>query len=162
MEHLAGLIGCTVDDVPELLERFPAREPRDARRLRALRLVLFDGFSYQQLGDLFGFTREWGRCMIRTAIDQLIEVHRGRAELPARLRNGISNSLGLTSWTVEEVAPKLECSTLLRTKNIGRTSVRQLHALLRSRRLMMKCGCPSLPCAVAVDRLAARVVVSSC
>jgi hypothetical protein len=76
------------------------------------------------------------------------------------LRNAISYRHG-TVWTVEEVAHTLDCETLLRTKNIGRTSVRRLHALLRLRGLAMQCGCPARPCTTAIARLAARVVVSS-
>ncbi len=159
MEKLSELIGCQPPDVPDLLASFPALAPSDARHYLVLQLRFVDGHSSAEVAAMLGVTRQRIPPIVREAISKLSEVHRGRGEFTARLRNGISDLLGTTSWAVEEAAPKLNCRELLRRKNIGRTSVRQLHAIFRARGLSMACGCPSIPCEMAINRLAARVVL---
>ena len=150
MVALARRVGCKRSELNELLSRLPVDNAAAERRRLVLDLRYREKLSYAKIAREQGVSREMIRHIVKVGIGRLIDLYKGRADFSARLRKAISDQVGSDEWRLEEVAPKLDCYSLFRTKNVGRTTVKQLHGHLRALNITMRCGCPVAPCASAV------------
>jgi hypothetical protein len=142
---LAASLGCTPDEVARLLAALPNSATNERRR-EMFRLRYEQGMTLVEVGDRFGVTREAVRGQLHAMVRDLGLLRDGLYGLPARVAQLGPGDLREAVRSL----PDLDCRKILLTKNVGRATLREVRAFLKSRGQNMRCGCPDSPCEIAL------------